>query len=172
MVISWPALKLAPSGDYHVHPAADLRGNCRPFHTPFRTFGLQASFTSRREYLPLPYYGLREKPGGNPFPLRRLFLLYAVWLATKPTTDPTNSPTQNVERRTGNNPLGEHPSIGKANNLIAASIIGHAAIAYILPPAWRQGWQYVRIGVKAGAVYHNRSVGLKMDLGVSARKRA
>lgn len=58
--------------------------------------------------------------------------------------------------------LGEHPSIGKVNNLIGASIIGHAAIAYMLPRGWREGWQYVWIGVEASAIYSNRSLGIKM----------
>jgi hypothetical protein len=58
--------------------------------------------------------------------------------------------------------LGEHPTIGKVNNLIGASILGHAAIAYMLPRGWREGWTNVWIGVEASAVYYNRSVGLKM----------
>lgn len=59
--------------------------------------------------------------------------------------------------------LGKHPSVGKANNLIAASIVGHAAIAYLLPRGWREGWQYVWIGVEANAVFRNRAVGVKLE---------
>lgn len=58
--------------------------------------------------------------------------------------------------------LGQHPSIGKLNNLVGASIVGHAAITYILPRGWREGWQYVWIGVEAGAVYNNHSLGIKL----------
>jgi len=63
----------------------------------------------------------------------------------------------------GNPILGKHPSIGKTNNLIGASIIGHAAIAYILPRQWREGWQYVWIGVEANAVNRNQSIGIKFN---------
>lgn len=67
------------------------------------------------------------------------------------------------QQRAESNPiLGDHPSIGRVNNFIAASILGHAVIAYALPRGWREGWQYVWIVVEAGAVYHNRSVGVKM----------
>lgn len=58
--------------------------------------------------------------------------------------------------------LGEHPNIGKVNNLIGASIIGHAAIAYMLPRGWREGWQYVWIGIEINAVYYNHSAGIKL----------
>jgi hypothetical protein len=91
------------------------------------------------------------------------------WLVKHPQSDQVctstgTTTTCSTQQRFESNPLlGAHPSIGKANNLIAASIIGHAAIAYMLPPAWREGWQYVFIGIEAGAVYHNHSVGLKMD---------
>lgn len=62
----------------------------------------------------------------------------------------------------GNPILGKHPNLGKTNNLIAASIVGHAAVAYILPHKWREGWQYVWIGIEANAVNRNQSVGIKM----------
>jgi hypothetical protein len=58
--------------------------------------------------------------------------------------------------------LGEHPSTGKVNAYFAAAIVGHAAISYMLPRGWREGWQYVWIGVEANTVHHNRSLGIKL----------
>ena len=59
--------------------------------------------------------------------------------------------------------LGSHPSTGKVDTYFAASIVGHAVISYMLPPAWRQGWQYVWIGVEAQKVVHNHSIGIKFN---------
>lgn len=59
--------------------------------------------------------------------------------------------------------LGRYPSIGKVNNYFAASIVGHAAIAYMLPRGWREGWQYVWIGAEANQVNRNRAIGIKID---------
>lgn len=57
--------------------------------------------------------------------------------------------------------LGKHPSMGKLNNLVGASVLGHIAIARILPREWREGWQYVWIGIETNAVYRNHQVGVK-----------
>lgn len=57
--------------------------------------------------------------------------------------------------------LGKHPSIGKLNTLVGASIVGHAAMARVLPSEWRKGWQYVWIGIETNAVYRNHQVGIK-----------
>jgi hypothetical protein len=90
------------------------------------------------------------------------------WMVKHPRSDQvctsadatTTCTSQRLHER---NPLlGEHPSIGKVNNLIGASIIAHAAIAYMLPRGWREGWQYVWIGVEAGAVYSNHCLGIKL----------
>jgi len=57
--------------------------------------------------------------------------------------------------------LGRNPSVGKANNLIGASIVAHAGIAYLLPPAWRHAWQYVWIGGELGAIGNNYGGGIR-----------
>jgi|SRR5690349_4278032 len=59
--------------------------------------------------------------------------------------------------------LGPNPSSGKANNLTVAAIVGHAAVSYVLPRGWREGWQYVWIGIEAETVHHNRSIGVKFS---------
>lgn len=58
--------------------------------------------------------------------------------------------------------LGAHPSVGKVNNLIGASIVGHALVSAALPRAWREGWQYTWIGAEAYSVGGNyRLLGIK-----------
>lgn len=59
--------------------------------------------------------------------------------------------------------LGEHPSVRRVNTYMATSAIVHTAIAYTLPPVWRRRWQAVTVGIKAGVVGYNYSIGLKMD---------
>jgi len=59
--------------------------------------------------------------------------------------------------------LGEHPSAGQVNAYFAASAVGHAAISAILPRDWRDGWQYVWIGIEFGATVRNHRMGIKMD---------
>ena len=65
--------------------------------------------------------------------------------------------------RETNHFLGDHPTTGKVDNYFATAIVGHAVIAYLLPPAWRQGWQYVWIGVEVQKVGHNHSIGIKLS---------
>jgi hypothetical protein len=59
--------------------------------------------------------------------------------------------------------LGPHPSTGRVDLYFPVAIVGHAAISYILPPSWRQGWQYVWIGVETQKTTHNHSIGIKMS---------
>lgn len=87
------------------------------------------------------------------------------WMVKHPRSEQTcTATTCSYDYLRESNPLlGSRPSIGKVNNLVAASIVGHAAIAYMLPAGeWRKGWQYVFIGIETGAVLHNRNIGLKM----------
>lgn len=59
--------------------------------------------------------------------------------------------------------LGGHPSLSRVDSYFAFTALAHTAISYALPPDWRRGWQYITIGVEAGAVGYNYSIGLKMD---------
>lgn len=59
--------------------------------------------------------------------------------------------------------LGQNPSMGRVNIYFSAAIVGHAAISYALPRGWRDGWQYVWIGIEANQVNRNRSIGIKID---------
>lgn len=83
-------------------------------------------------------------------------LLIADWAQTR------NSVKRPNEFSETNKLLGEHPSTGKVNNYFMVGIAGHAAVSYLLPPDWRQGWQYIWIGIEVQKVYHNHSIGVKL----------
>ena len=59
--------------------------------------------------------------------------------------------------------LGRNPSIKRVDTYFAFTAVAHAVVGYYLPPNWRSGWQMVTIGMEAGIVGHNFSIGLKMD---------
>lgn len=59
--------------------------------------------------------------------------------------------------------LGKHPSIGKVNLYFGATLVGHAAISYILPKPYRRYWQIFWMGVEVGCVTYNFSGGVKFD---------
>jgi hypothetical protein len=56
--------------------------------------------------------------------------------------------------------LGEHPSTEKVDIYFPACIAAHTMVAMALPPEYRKWWQYVAIGVEAGVVASNLSIGL------------
>jgi len=56
--------------------------------------------------------------------------------------------------------LGSHPSRGDVNRYFLLTGIAHYGISRSLPPAYRKWWQRVTIGVQAGAVAHNFSIGV------------
>jgi hypothetical protein len=56
--------------------------------------------------------------------------------------------------------LGGHPSMGRLNAVIGLSIVGHAAISYLLPSPLRNVWQLVWIGIEGSAVRANHKEGV------------
>jgi hypothetical protein len=68
-----------------------------------------------------------------------------------------------ITHRETNGFLGAHPSMTKVNRYFTASIIGHAAISYVLPKDWREAWQYIWIGIEVDVIKQNHSVGVKMQ---------
>jgi hypothetical protein len=60
--------------------------------------------------------------------------------------------------------LGSHPSTEKVDIYFPACIAAHTAVAAALPPEYRKWWQYVFIGVEAGVVASNLSIGLGVGL--------
>ena len=77
--------------------------------------------------------------------------------------------TRNIVKREGEgyyetNPiLGRSPSLRRVDTHFAVTALAHTAISYALPPDWRRRWQMVTIGIEAGYVGYNYSIGLKMD---------
>lgn len=68
------------------------------------------------------------------------------------------------EEFTERNPvLGEHPSVGRVNGYFAATALAHTAVSWALPRGWREGWQYVTIGVESVVVARNYRLGVKFD---------
>lgn len=59
--------------------------------------------------------------------------------------------------------IGRNPSIRRVDTYFAFTALTHTAISYALPPDWRRGWQMITIGMEAGVVGYNYSIGLKMD---------
>jgi hypothetical protein len=59
--------------------------------------------------------------------------------------------------------LGKHPSTGRVDTYFAASIVGHTAVAYLLPQPYRRIWQSLFVIVEAHFVIRNDSIGLKID---------
>mgnify|MGYP006863133829 FL=1 len=73
----------------------------------------------------------------------------------------TRKIAQNPDRWYERNPvLGRHPSIEKVDAWFAGTIAVNTAVAMILPPGWREGWQYVSIGWEGTMVGNNMSIGL------------
>ncbi|MBI5550710.1 MAG: hypothetical protein HY911_04320 [Desulfobacterales bacterium] len=72
-----------------------------------------------------------------------------------------------------NNPyLGEHPSTGKVDLYMGATLAAHCVVSDLLPHKWtvplihkkinpRALWQYLTIGIEAGCVASNYSLGLR-----------
>lgn len=59
--------------------------------------------------------------------------------------------------------LGRNPSLKRVDTYFAVTALAHTAISYALPSDWRRGWQMITIGMEAGVVGYNYSIGLKMD---------
>lgn len=77
--------------------------------------------------------------------------------------------TRDIVKREGEgyyetNPiLGRHPSLKRVDTYFTVTALAHTAISYALPAAWRRGWQHVTIGVEAGYVSYNYSIGLNIN---------
>ncbi len=58
--------------------------------------------------------------------------------------------------------LGEHPSQSRIDVYFAGLILGHTAIARLLPNPYRRIWQGVFIVTEAGFVAHNITIGARI----------
>lgn len=54
--------------------------------------------------------------------------------------------------------LRNHPS--RIDSYFALTALAHYGIARVLPADWRRGFQFITIGIQAGTVAHNYSIGI------------
>lgn len=59
--------------------------------------------------------------------------------------------------------LGEHPSTGKVDKYFAASLLVKNGVFFALPEKYRFYWAGAQIGISAGLIAHNNSIGIKFD---------
>lgn len=59
--------------------------------------------------------------------------------------------------------LGKRPSRAKVNVLIGGAIVGHAAVAWLLPKPFRTQWQVLFIAVEGLAVRNNHLMGVRVQ---------
>ena len=59
--------------------------------------------------------------------------------------------------------IGRHPSTGRVDAYMAESAILHLAVSYLLPPNWREAFQYISIGSKLNGTMSNARIGVKMS---------
>jgi hypothetical protein len=60
--------------------------------------------------------------------------------------------------------LGERPSQGRLALYMLSTSVIHAGVSIILPRNWRDGWQYVSIGIESHTVYHNWRIGAQFSV--------
>ncbi len=60
--------------------------------------------------------------------------------------------------------LGERPTTDEVDRFFLASAALNLAVAHVLPSKWRSRFQYLSIGIEAGFVAHNYSIGVRVDL--------
>lgn len=71
---------------------------------------------------------------------------------------------KNPETFHENNPiLGKHPSVAEVNRYFLAAYVLHPTVSAVLPTRQRRWWQWITIGVEAGVVAHNYSLGIRTD---------
>lgn len=60
--------------------------------------------------------------------------------------------------------LGKYPSKEKVTTYYIVHSLVHLGVSYILPPEWRQGFQYVTIGEVGAAAIGNHASGVRITL--------
>lgn len=58
--------------------------------------------------------------------------------------------------------MGHKPSRARVNEYFLASMGAHFVIARLLPRKWREGFQYLSIGMEVGMIAHNYHIGLRV----------
>jgi hypothetical protein len=62
-----------------------------------------------------------------------------------------------------NSILGLHPTVGQVNRYFLLTGIAHVVVMDLLPSEWRRDIQNITIGIEAGAVGHNFSIGISVS---------
>ena len=63
----------------------------------------------------------------------------------------------------GNPVMGLHPSKGQIDNACLAMAFANFGISYVLPIEYRRFWQFSSIVIEGTVVFHNASIGIKME---------
>ncbi|MCG8473245.1 MAG: hypothetical protein MI742_15500 [Desulfobacterales bacterium] len=84
-----------------------------------------------------------------------LFTLYQDWKQTRVIA-------ANPNRFKETNPiLGKHPTRSEVDTYFTACALGHAMIAYMLPPRASKIWQTMWIGIQSDVIEGNSEVGVR-----------
>ena len=67
------------------------------------------------------------------------------------------------EFQEGNKLIGPYPSKGKIDNICLGMALGHFGVSYALPLGYRRFWQFGSVMIEATVVFHNASLGVKME---------
>lgn len=59
--------------------------------------------------------------------------------------------------------LGTHPSTNNVHKYFLITLVGHAAISYVLPHPYRRYWQFIWIGFQLGNVAANYNAGVNIN---------
>ncbi len=60
--------------------------------------------------------------------------------------------------------LGKNPQDEYIHAYFLAAALGHVAITEMLSPKYRRIWQMITIGIEAGYVTHNYSIGVQIKI--------
>ncbi len=60
--------------------------------------------------------------------------------------------------------LGKNPQEEYIHAYFLATALGHIAVTEMLPPKYRRIWQMITIGIEAGYVSHNYSIGVHISI--------
>lgn len=73
----------------------------------------------------------------------------------------TRTIVRNPDKYFEYNPIiGKHPNQKNVDIYMVSCAIIHPVVSYYLPPKYRKVWQYVTIGIEAGAVGNNLRIGV------------
>ena len=87
------------------------------------------------------------------------------------TLDIAKNPDKYSECGLAKNFIGTKPTESRIHLYMGSTLILHTAMSAMLKPKYRKWFQYIWIGIEAGTVYSNYSVGYTSNFGVKARNK-